>query len=112
MVSQLGQHQVDSTLAAERFAAADAAERFFLVEHLRQAALFGVGDIQRLQGNGLFRAAGGAQPTLHAAVGVKAQLRLADTAFQCFQRANGGAGEAQRAGILVDLQHAEGCASR
>ena len=72
LLAEFGQHAVDRALGAERFAAGDAVERLFLLEHA-QRRIPGLEVETRLDGDDLLRAGGFAEPALHAEAFGKAQ---------------------------------------
>src|SRR5258705_5553255 len=73
-VAELCQHTVDRALGAERFAAGDAEERLFLLQHA-QRRIPGLEVKTRLDADDLLGAGGFAEPALHAEAFGEAQHR-------------------------------------
>ena len=106
---ELGGHALDGALHAERLAAADAAERLFLLEDARAAAC-GAEIELRSQRDDLLGAGRLAQPALHAGVLGEAQHRPLRIIAQRAGRAGRHAGQAQGAAGDVDLDRPKGAA--
>src|ERR1043166_6134298 len=103
---ELGGNALDTALHAERLAAADAAERLFLLEHAR-ACGHGAEVELRPQGDDLLGAGRLAQPALHAGVLGEAKQRTFLIVGECPGRAGGDAREAERAPFHVEPDRAE-----
>src|SRR4051812_24055570 len=93
-LAQLGQHAVDRAFGAEGFAAGDAVERLFLLQHtLRRVP--GLEVETRLDADDFLGAGGFAEPALHAKTLGEAQHRAIRVVRQRAGRAGGDAGMAQ-----------------
>src|SRR5947209_8398390 len=109
--AELGEHAVDRALGTKGFAAGDAMERHFFLQHAQRR-------VPRLEieawlkrdnllGTGRF-----AKPALHAEAFGKAQHRAVGIVRERTSRAGGDTSMAKRAAVDVQFHAAERCARR
>src|SRR4029079_10330654 len=95
LLAEFCQHAIDRALGAEGFAAGDAVERLFLLQHPRRVP--GLEVKTRLDGDDFFGAGGFAEPALHAEAFGETQHRAIGVIGQRAGRAGAEAGMAPRA---------------
>src|SRR5216683_6171255 len=106
LLAELGKHAVDRALGAEGFAAGDAMERLFFLQHL-QRRVPRLEIEARLERDDLFRTGRFAKPALHAQALGEAQHRAVGIGRQRIRRTGGDTGMAERAALDVQFHAAE-----